>query len=220
MSQPVTREKIAVFGGTFNPVHNGHLRLALDLVQQLQFDQMRLVPCHIPTHRADPGVASERRAQMVALGIAGNTSLQMDDRELRRDSASYSLDTLMQLRAERGPACSLTLVMGLDTYLGLPKWYRWRELLQYSHLLVVNRPGYQLPTAGELIEFDRTYRAGPELLAEQPAGAVVHLNIRALDISATEIRTLTAAGLSTRFLLPESVRNYIAEQQLYRAPDE
>ncbi|WP_339615888.1 nicotinate-nucleotide adenylyltransferase [uncultured Gilvimarinus sp.] len=214
------RKKVAIFGGTFNPVHNGHLRLALDLVQQLGFDEMRLVPCHIPTHRADPGVASARRAQMVTLGIAGNPSLQMDDRELVRGSASYSVDTLSQLRAERGGECSLTLVMGLDAYLGLPQWHRWRELLEFAHLLVVNRPGYQLPAGGELAEFDRIYSAGAEALSAAPAGVVVHLDIRALDISATEIRTLTAAGLSTRFLLPESVRRYIAEQQLYGARDD
>ncbi len=211
------RQKVAIFGGTFNPVHNGHLRLALDLVQQLGFDEMRLVPCHIPTHRADPEVASARRAQMVTLGIAGNPSLLMDDRELVRGSASYSVDTLMQLRDERGESCSLTLVMGLDAYLGLPKWHRWRELLDFAHLLVVNRPGYILPSDGELAEFDRVHRAEKNALAERSAGAVVHLNIRALDISATEIRALTAAGLSTRFLLPEPVRRFISEQQLYGA---
>ncbi|WP_049721153.1 nicotinate-nucleotide adenylyltransferase [Gilvimarinus polysaccharolyticus] len=213
------RKKIAILGGTFNPVHNGHLRLALDLVQQVGFDEMRLVPCHIPTHRATPDVDSVCRAKMVELGIAGNPSLQMDDRELVRGSTSYSVDTLIQLRDEYGADCSLSLVMGLDAYLGLTRWHRWRELLQLAHLLVIDRPGYQLPAVGELAEFDARHRADVEVLALAPAGAVTHLNIRALDISATEIRALTAAGQSTRYLLPESVRRYIAEQQLYRARD-
>lgn len=210
--------KVALLGGTFNPVHHGHLRLALDLLQQLAFDEMHLVPCHIPAHRAAPQVSSERRAHMVSLAIAGSPGLKIDERELQRGSASYTVETLRQLRAERGEACAITWVMGLDAYLGLPTWHCWRELLTLAHLVVINRPGYRLHATGELAEFDRQHRCEAAALARSSAGALVHLNTRALAISATEIRALTAAGQSTRYLLPEPVREYIARQQLYTAP--
>ncbi|MCP8899407.1 nicotinate-nucleotide adenylyltransferase [Gilvimarinus xylanilyticus] len=213
------RRKIAVFGGTFNPIHHGHLRLALDLVQQVSFDQMRLVPCHIPMHREDPSVASRRRARMVELAIAGSPTLTLDTCELERGSASYSVDTLAQLRAEQGGEASISLIMGLDAYLGLMRWHRWEELLQLGHLVVVDRPGYQMPKSGPLADFDREHGAATKVLEQASHGFVVHLDIRALDISATEIRTLTAQGLSTRYLLPEAVRHYIAERGLYGAGD-
>lgn len=211
------RRKIAVFGGTFNPIHHGHLRLALDLVQQVGFDQMRMVPCHIPMHREDPSVASRRRARMVELAIADSPTLTLDSRELERGSASYSVDTLTELRREQGDDASIALIMGLDAYLGLMRWHRWQELLQLGHVVVVDRPGYQMPSSGELADFDREHRAATKVLDQASGGFVVHLNIRALDISATEIRTLTAQGLSTRYLLPEAVRQYIAERNLYSA---
>ncbi|UTF59793.1 nicotinate-nucleotide adenylyltransferase [Gilvimarinus sp. DA14] len=211
------RRKIAVFGGTFNPIHHGHLRLALDLVQQVGFDQMRMVPCHIPMHREDPSVASRRRARMVELAIADSPTLTLDTRELERGSASYSVDTLAELRAEQGEDASIALIMGLDAYQGLMRWHRWDELLQLGHLVVVDRPGYQMPASGELAQFDCEHRAAVKVLDQASAGFVVHLDIRALDISATEIRNLTAQGLSTRYLLPETVRRYIAERGLYGA---
>ncbi|MDO3383533.1 nicotinate-nucleotide adenylyltransferase [Gilvimarinus algae] len=215
------RPKVAVFGGTFNPIHHGHLRLALDLVQQLGFDQMLLVPCHIPMHREDPSVASQRRARMVELAVASSPTLKLDTRELKRGSVSYSLDTLAELRQEQGREASISLIMGMDAYLGLPRWHRWLELLKYGHIVVISRPGYVMPEDGELAAFDREHRADAKVLEQAVAGRVVHLDIRALAISATEIRTLTAAGLSTRYLLPETVRRYIAEHGLYaaRAPE-
>ncbi|MBU2887619.1 nicotinate-nucleotide adenylyltransferase [Gilvimarinus agarilyticus] len=211
------RRKIALLGGTFNPIHHGHLRLALDLVESVGFEQLRLVPCHLPQHRQQPTVSSDRRAQMVAQAIAGCDVLQLDRCELERGSATYSIDTLTQLRRELGDDASLTMVMGIDAYLGLPRWHRWRELLTQAHLLVVARPGYSFKPDAELAEYDRVHRAEVGVLAEKPAGSVVHLSARLLDISATEVRELTAQGRSTQYLIPDAVRHYISEHGLYSA---
>lgn len=207
--------KLAFLGGTFNPVHHGHLRLALDLVDELGFEQVSLVPCHLPTHRQLPSVSSAQRADMVAQAIQGCAALQLDRRELERNTASYSIDTLEELRSELGGQVSLSMIMGTDAYLGLPQWHRWRELSALAHLVVVQRPGYQLSLQGELADFDREHSAEHSVLDQSPAGSVVHIDMRLLDISATEVRALTTAGRSTQYLIPDSVRQYIFEHGLY-----
>ena len=141
------------FGGTFDPIHNGHLRMALELSEQLQFDEFSLVPCHRPPHRESPGCSDRVRAEMVELAIADCDSLRMDDRELKRDSLSYSIDTLRQLREEYGEQVSLCWCVGMDSLVNLSSWYRWRELLDFAHLVVVARPGWDLPESGEVAQW-------------------------------------------------------------------
>ncbi|MDO3385289.1 nicotinate-nucleotide adenylyltransferase [Gilvimarinus sp. SDUM040013] len=209
--------KIAFLGGTFNPVHHGHLRLALDLVNIVGFEQVRLVPCHLPTHRQQPSVSSDMRASMVGQAIAGCHVLALDRRELERGTATYSVDTLLELRRELGDDVSLSMIMGTDAYLGLPRWHRWRELLSLAHLVVVERPGYSLASHGELAEYDRQNTAELDALDNAAYGSIVHLSVRLLDISATQIRALIARGQSTQYLLPESVRHFISKHGLYSA---
>ncbi|HEY7885485.1 MAG TPA: nicotinate-nucleotide adenylyltransferase [Cellvibrionaceae bacterium] len=207
--------RVGILGGTFNPIHHGHLRLALDVVQQLQLSELRLIPCHIPAHRAAPSVSASDRAQMVSLAVADEPSLVLDSCELERPGPSYTIETLKALRAELGPDAVLVLVLGVDAYLGLASWKDWRALVDYAHILVATRPGWQLPETGEVAEFTRAYQA--DVLPDTPAGSVLLLQGRLLDISATEIRALTAKAASTRYLLPEAVRHFIHQQRLYLA---
>lgn len=210
------RNKIGVLGGTFDPIHFGHLRLALELKQSLGLSQMRLMPCHRPVHRGEPQVSSAQRAEMIRLALLDCPELTLDERELRRDTPSYTFDTLRSLRAELGAGVSLIWAMGTDAFAALDSWNRWQELLDYAHLVVIERPGFSLPDAGPVARLLQQHRAPASALDELPAGAIVLPSLRLLDISATGIRAQLAAGESAQFLLPESVRRYILAEGLYR----
>jgi nicotinate-nucleotide adenylyltransferase len=139
-------------GGTFDPVHYGHLRSALELKQRIGFEQLRLIPCHIPPHRQQPHCGSEHRWQMLQCALQEFPQLSLDNRELERDSVSYSVETLESLRQELGEDCSLSLVLGNDAFAGLASWHRWQELSGLAHIVVMARPGYQLPNSGSVAE--------------------------------------------------------------------
>jgi nicotinate-nucleotide adenylyltransferase len=208
---------VAVLGGTFNPVHFGHLRSAVELVEHLGLAQLRLMPAAVPPHRELPGCSAEHRAAMVELAIRGESRLLCDRRELARSGPSYSIDSLIELRAELGADTPVLLVIGCDALLGLADWHRWRELLDYAHIVVLARPGWQLPEAGELGAWLARHRAADQCpLREAPSGCVHVEALRPLDISATEIRALLQSGKSVRYLLPEPVLDYIATHGLYR----
>lgn len=215
MTSPV-RIKIGILGGTFDPIHHGHLRLALELKQQLGLDQMRLMPCHRPVHRDKPQVSSEARAQMIRLALANCPELTLDERELRRDQPSYTVDTLSALRAELGGEVSLIWAMGTDAFAALDTWKRWQDLLDYAHLAVIERPGFALPQSGAVAELLHAYRAPVAVLNEQAHGHIVLPSLRLLGISATGIRQQVARGESPQFLLPDAVWQFIVAQGLYR----
>lgn len=208
---------IGVLGGTFNPIHHGHLRSALELVELLGLEQLRLIPCARPPHREAPDCSAEQRAAMVELAVAGEPRLCCDRRELERDGLSYTVDTLASLRSEWGAERPLCLVLGYDAVATLDSWHRWRELLDYAHIVIIARPGWELPHGGTVAEWLSEHRvSGPEALGKAPAGAVLSLALRPLAIASTDIRTLLAQGRSPRFLLPEPVLDYIEIHQLYR----
>lgn len=208
---------VGVFGGTFDPVHYGHLRSALELVERLQLDQLRLMPCAIPPHRESPSCSAEHRAAMVELAVAGEPRLSCDSRELRRSGRSYTIDSLMELRNELGDGHSLCLVMGCDAVLDIITWHRWQDLLDWAHVVVIARPGWQFPAAGPVAEWLRAHRlAGAGELRQQPAGGILVEELRPLAISSTEIRSLLAGGKSVRYLLPETVLDYIQSYDLYQ----
>ena len=214
---PAQLSAVGILGGTFNPVHYGHLRSALELVERLQLTQLRLLPCAVPPHREAPACSAEHRAAMVELAVAGEGRLACDQRELQRPGKSYSIDTLMELRRELGAGRSLCMVMGCDAVLGITGWHRWQELLDWAHIVVIARPGWHLPTAGVVAEWLEEHRLpGPQALRCQPAGGVVVEELRQLAISSTEIRDLLGAGQSARYLLPEPVLDYIQKYNLYR----
>ncbi len=208
---------LAVFGGTFNPVHYGHLRSALELVEKLDLAQLRLMPSAAPPHREAPACSARHRAAMVALAVAGEPRLVCDERELQRPGPSYTYDSLAELRGELGPRRSLCMVMGGDAVAGLDGWYRWRELLELAHVIVIARPGWNLPRDGAVARWLLRHRldAAGDLRAA-PAGGVLVEELRPLDISSTEIRRLLATGRSARYLMPQVVLDYIEDNALYR----
>jgi nicotinate-nucleotide adenylyltransferase len=206
---------MGIFGGTFDPIHFGHLRSAFEMLQALRFDEVRFMPCGSPPHRgapiADPGL----RLRMVRVATEGQQGFVVDDRELQREGPSYSVDTLTALRSEF-PLTPLALMIGMDAFLGLPKWYHWREILQLSHIVVAHRPGWRAPDMGPLGELlaDRgTHRIGD--LHQARSGQIYIHDVTQLEISSTEIRELVAAGRDPRFLMPDSVRAVIQESGCY-----
>nr|WP_281411982.1 nicotinate-nucleotide adenylyltransferase [Motiliproteus sediminis] len=207
---------VAMMGGTFDPVHHGHLRTALELRDRLHPDRLHLIPCHRPVHRDRPSISAQQRLRMVELAIEGESGLLADDRELRSDRPSYSVDTLGSLRAELGPDCALAMVIGTDALLGLQSWHRWEELLQLAHIVVVRRPGWVLSPDHPLADWVVCHQlSDPADLRRRPAGGVLWQEFTPLAISATQIREVIARGGSPRYLIPDSVWRFIREQGLY-----
>lgn len=217
MSQmPAPTAPIGVFGGTFDPVHYGHLRSALELVERLQLQQLRLMPCAVPPHRERPASSAAHRAAMVELAVAGEPRLACDSRELRRKGKSYTITSLEELRLELGADQSLCLVMGCDAVLDIASWHRWRELLDVAHVVVIARPGWHLPGSGEVAHWLQQHGLSDRAQLHQRAnGGVIIEELRPLDISSTELRSLLAAGKSARYLLPQAVLDYIQTHDLY-----
>lgn len=207
---------IGIFGGTFDPIHYGHLRTAFELLQALRLSEMRFMPAGNPPHREMPVASAETRLAMVQAAVEGQTGFTVDDREVRREGPSYSVDTLSGLRAEY-PQRSLCLIVGMDAFLGLPKWRQWRELLELAHLVVAHRPGWRAPSMGPLGELlvDRgTGRIND--LHEAKAGCIYIHAVTQLEISSTELRKLISAGRDPRYLIPDPVRALIEKSGIYR----
>lgn len=209
---------VLMFGGTFDPIHNGHLRSALELTQVLPVKQLHLVPCQLPAHRDQPKATAEQRLAMLRLAIANEEKLFADDRELRRAGPSWSVDTLASLREEYGNQQPLAFVLGWDAFLGLPSWSRREHLLELAHLIVVARPGQMHPATDQVLHLLKKHKlAAGETLTTQPAGRILQLNLpSAFEISATHIRKLLTNNLSARYLLPDPVLDFINQQGLYR----
>lgn len=217
-SAPSRLVPVGVFGGTFNPVHYGHLRSALELVEHLGLEHLRLMPCAVPPHREAPSCSAGDRAAMVELAVASEPRLRCDTRELARNGVSYTIDSLLELREELGAGHSLSLVMGCDAVLKINTWHRWQELLDIAHIVVIARPGWHFPRSGEVARWLEEHRgAGAEVLRSEAAGRILVEELRPLSISSTEIRDLLAAGQSARYLLPEPVLDYIQDRKLYQS---
>lgn len=206
---------MGVFGGTFDPIHFGHLRTAFEMLQALRFEEVRFLPCGNPPHRDTPIAAAELRLEMVRAATAGQQGFVVDDRELQRDGPSYSVDTLTALRSEF-PSRPIGLIIGMDAFLSLPKWHLWREILQLAHVVVAHRPGWRAPDMGPLGELlaDRgTHRIGD--LHKATAGHIYVHDVTQLEISSSEIRELVSMGRDPRFLIPDAVRDVIAASGCY-----
>jgi len=213
---------IGIFGGTFDPVHFGHLRMAQELAEALALDTVRLVPAAVPPHRGRPRCIAQQRREMLKLAIADNPLFVLDSCELERDGPSYTVDTLTALRASVGPDVPLCLFVGADAFNGLSTWHRWESLIDLAHIVVAHRPGASLavdalPQALQTLWHERhTTRAAS--LHQAPAGRLLQHRITALDISSSAIREALHAGRSCRYLLPEAVRHYIHTHHLYESP--
>lgn len=211
---------IGILGGTFDPIHFGHLRLAEELAQRLKLAEVRFIPSGRPWHRGAPGAEPEQRVAMVRLGITGNPCFRLDEREARGAAPGYTVETLSALRQELGAEQPLCLLLGADAFLGLPTWHRWRELFDLAHVAVALRPGFSLAAeqmeAGLRAEISARVADDPAALQQMPAGRIIACAIPPLDISATRIRALIRSGESPRDLLPAAVLDYIQTHDLYR----
>lgn len=210
---------MGILGGTFDPVHYGHLRLAEEARTALCLAGIRWIPAGRPPHRTVPSASAKHRVAMLRLALVGNQTFSLDEGEALSAAPSYTVPTLERLRAELGPRRPLVLLLGVDAFLGLGSWHRWRELFGLAHLAVATRPGYVLaaegmeaPLAGE---FRVRQTSSPTALNEAPAGRILPFPIAALDISATHLRETLRSGGSARYLLPDPVLDYIAGHRLY-----
>ena len=210
---------MGILGGTFDPIHHGHLRSALELLETLELAEVRFIPCRIPAHRATPCVTAEQRLALVRLALLDQAGFVADDRELRREGPSYMVDTLASLREACGAQTPLCLILGTDAFRELPTWHRWRDLSDLAHIVVMQRPGLVQPFPPLLEDFI-TARVICDgfALRRQPAGSILFQPVTQLNISATQIRALLACGQSPRYLLPDAVLAYIHDRALYSSP--
>jgi len=212
---------IGILGGTFDPIHYGHLRLAEELAGTLKLDQVCFVPSGTPPHRTAPDVPAAHRLAMVELATAGNPRFSVDGRELRRTGPGYTFDTLAELRAEAGETRPLALLVGADAFLEFATWHRWHEIFALAHIAVAHRPGYPVERWAERMpqplarEYSARLMQQPLATHLAPAGGIVVVPFTALEISATAVRDMLHAGASPRYLLPNEILTYIQTHRLY-----
>ncbi len=212
---------VGILGGTFDPVHFGHLRLAQELGEALRLSEVRFMPSGIPPHRVAPQATPAQRVAMVHLAIADNPLFVIDEREIARGGPGYTIDTLTELRRELGATRPLCVLLGADAFLDLVTWHRWHELFNFAHIVAAHRPGFPLQTWSQRMpqplarEYEARHMDQPLAVHLSPAGGIVAQPITELDITATRIRDALGAGASPRYLLPDSVLDYIRSNNLY-----
>ncbi|HUP94414.1 MAG TPA: nicotinate-nucleotide adenylyltransferase [Burkholderiales bacterium] len=212
---------IGIFGGTFDPIHYGHLRLAEEVAESAKLAEVRFLPSGTPPHRARPGAEPVHRVEMARLATAGNDRFVVDDRETKRSGPGFTYDTLTELRHEVGSQRALVLLVGADAFLELATWHRWRALFDLAHIVVAYRPGFPIDSwqarMPEPLAHEYAARYMQQTLAVHlaPAGGIAAVSMTGLDISATFVRNAVHAGASPRYLLPDTVLDYIRTHDLY-----
>jgi len=216
----VSNKAIGILGGTFDPIHYGHLRLAEEVLELADLQNIRFIPTGTPPHRESPKESAHHRMEMVRLAITNQPAFVLDSREIDRTKPCYTVDTLVELRAELGEAQPICLLMGGDAFLELHNWHEWNQLFELAHIVIGYRPGYSI--------YERIQTADSDLrrqfqqrhcevtgLTQKPYGGIVDLVIPMLEISATMIRTRVTEHRSIRYLLPDTVADYIHQHKLY-----
>lgn len=208
---------VGIFGGTFDPIHRGHVETAKELTELLDFEVVHFIPNGTPSHRDGPVASAAHRFEMVELALAESEKFFADDREIRRGGLSYTVDTLLALRKQYGPDRPLVLILGADAFLGLPTWNRWRSVFDLVHVVVMNRPGSPLTEPGE----DQQWwlkRRNSEILdcATTPKGSIFEVSLTPVDVSSTHIRDQLKAGIDAGADLAAPVLRYIVQQSLYQ----
>lgn len=206
---------IGIFGGTFDPVHYGHLRPALEIVQQLDLEELRLIPCRQPPHRDMPVASADMRLQMLEAAVHGVEGLVIDPRELHRAGSSWMVDTLESIHGDTGDK-TLCLLLGVDTFAGLDTWHQWQRIFELAHIVVMQRPGNEIPFSVALAnELDKRSVNDITSLMDNESGNIFFCSVMQLDISASLIRKLVAEGSSARYLLPDKVLDIIENERVY-----
>lgn len=206
---------LGLFGGTFDPVHHGHLRTAYELRKRLQIDRVHFIPAGEPPHRARPEAAAKLRVAMLEAALAEDADCIVDRRELAREGPSYSIDTATSFRAEY-PDHVLCLMLGMDAFLGLPQWREWDRLLDLANLVIARRPGASLPGSGPLGRMLEQRRIEPRAGRDWArAGEIVVQDVTQLEIASTDLRASIRAGIKPRYLVPDPVWHIIASSECY-----
>lgn len=206
---------IGILGGTFDPIHYGHLRTGLELTQSLDLQEVRFIPCLQPVLEKVTRTSVDHRLKMLELAIANQPQFKIDDRELKRNAPSYTVDTLISIR-EENPETPLCLIIGSDAFANLNRWHRWSDLIQLAHIIVVARPGYTFPMHGPMFTFmERHQISEPDILSRKTAGYIYFPILSLLPFSSTNIRQQISLGLNARYLLPDAVLEYILREKLY-----
>ncbi len=216
MGKFVSNMSVALFGGTFNPIHFGHINLANHLADYLQVESVRMIPCAIPPHRETPNVSAEQRLAMLQLAIEGNPNLITDDLELKRSGASFSVDTVGYIRQEIGAQTPLFFCLGMDSLITIDSWHRWTDLLDSCHIVVCPRPNYTLPINGVVADWIKQHLCDDITQMKKQSHGYIHLcKIPLLDISSTAIRDSIKCGKNIDQMTALSVVNYIKQHSLY-----
>jgi nicotinate-nucleotide adenylyltransferase len=209
---------IGILGGTFDPIHHGHLRLALEMLERLRLQKIHLIVSANPPHRQCPQTPAEIRFEMVKLAIQHEQSLIADDREIKRNRASYTVETLLEMREEFGKELPICLVLGMDAFLGLPTWFEWEKLLDLTHLVITQRPEINQTFSESLQNLLQKHQIyDRDKIKERSMGYILFEAVPMLNISATKIRQCFLEQKNPRYLLPDSVLKFISQQGLYNA---
>ncbi|ELX10593.1 nicotinate-nucleotide adenylyltransferase NadD [Janthinobacterium sp. HH01] len=216
--------RVALLGGSYDPVHHGHVALGAHFAHLLQVDQLRVIPAGLPWQKSKLKATPRQRAEMAALAFAGaDYDVVVDPQEIERAEqglATYTIDTLRQVRAELGPSASIAFLMGADQLQRLDTWHEWRALFDYAHICVAARPGFNLAAAGlppAVAEAFSRRLGTPEQIRNTPHGLTYLAQDFAVDISATEIRAALQRGDSANSLIPPLVLDYIEQHNLYKS---
>lgn len=212
---PATQQTIGIFGGTFDPVHIGHITLAGEIKTHLFIDQMYLVPCRLPPHRNRPSASDQDRLKMLRLAAA-DTSLLIDERELKREGPSYTFDTLQTLRAEHGQTASIICCLGMDAFAHFNTWHRWQDILSLVHLAVITRAGHHQEVNADIHALLALYQCTDKAaLKNTPAGNIYLTQLSQIPVSSTQVRQQLAQGILPPNTLTPTVYHYIQERGLY-----
>lgn len=206
---------IGILGGMFNPVHNGHLRVAVECKEAFDFNELRMFPCAEPPHREVPEVSSQQRLKMLQLALQDVEGVQADDRELNRPGPSYTIDTLRSLKSEF-PQAGLYLIIGSDAFQSLNTWHEWEKILEFANIIIAQRPDNEEDFLSEVGQMLRgCFTSEINEFKASIAGKIYVLKVSQLEISSSYVRELFREQKIAKFLLPEIVLNYIKENKLY-----
>jgi len=208
---------LGIFGGSFDPIHFGHIKSALALLERFDFEQIRFIPCQLSPHKESAHASVSHRWQMLNLVCSSHEKFIADNRELKRQAPSYTIDTLLELREEFGEQEVLVLVIGVDAFLSFCKWHRYEEILSQCHILLMQRTGYSMPGSGcEKEYYDLKSSKDFKMLSSTPCGNIYTSELEKFDISSTTIRKIISQGQQPKYLLPGNVWNYIRRNKLYK----
>ena len=205
---------VGFLGGAFDPVHIGHLRGAMAVRDCLDLERVALIPAAQSPLKDSASLSASHRVAMLRLAVAAVPGLEVDPLELDRSGPSYTIDTLKSLRLEYGAERTLVWIVGSDVLATLPRWSQWQRLLDFAHLAVMDRPG-TLPPAADVSSWMAHHKVDQAALLSRPAGGVISLQQPLLDIASSDIRAMISAGRDPRFLLPDTVMEYIGQHGLF-----